>query len=84
MHVTIAKVDQNVFDGEAMSLTVPGSAGEMTILSHHMPIITTLKEGVVVVRLPAQSGKSREEEPLQLPIQSGILEVNKEGATVIL
>ena len=78
MKVVIAKVDQNFFDGEAESLTVPGSAGQMTILSHHMPLITTLKEGVIIVR------PDKESEPLQLPIESGILEVNQGGATVIL
>ena len=50
MHIVIAKVDQNLFDGEAESLTVPGSAGEMTVLGEHMPLVTTLKPGTITVR----------------------------------
>jgi F-type H+-transporting ATPase subunit epsilon len=77
MHVTIAKVDENLFDGEAVSLTVPGSDGEMTVLSHHEPFITTLKSGTITVRPDRESGQT-------FSIDSGILEVNPEGATVIL
>ena len=78
MRVTIAKVDENLFDGEAVSMTVPGSAGEMTILSHHEPLITTLKAGTIVLR------ETRDSTPQTFPIESGVLEVNGEGATVIL
>ncbi|MBC7836568.1 F0F1 ATP synthase subunit epsilon, partial [Acetobacteraceae bacterium] len=50
MHVTIARVDELLYDGEARSLTVPGSAGEMTLLSEHEPLISTLKPGLITVR----------------------------------
>ncbi len=76
MHVTIAKVDQNLFDGEADSLTVPGTDGEMTILPEHMPIVTTLKAGTITVH-----GTQGEQ---QFPIKGGVLEVRRDGATVIL
>ena len=75
MHVVIAKVDENLFDGEAVSMTVPGSEGEMTVLTHHEPFITTLKKGTITVRSP---------EAQTFEIESGILEVNPQGATVIL
>ena len=78
MRVTIAQVDENLFDGEAVSMTVPGSAGEMTVLGEHEPLITTLKEGNIVVRV------SRDSEPLYFPITAGILEVRRDGATVVL
>jgi F-type H+-transporting ATPase subunit epsilon len=76
MHVTIAKVDENLFDGEAKSLTVPGSAGEMTILAEHMPLVTTLKAGTITVR---STGGEK-----SFPITGGVLEVRRDGATVIL
>ena len=50
MKVVIAKVDQNLFDGEAKSLTVPAADGEMTVLPEHMPVVTTLKAGTITVR----------------------------------
>ncbi len=76
MHLVIAKVDQVFFDGEAVSLTVPGSQGEMTILGEHMPLITTLKAGTITVR--AEAGEQT------MQIDGGVLEVNREGATVVL
>lgn len=77
MHVVITKVDEVYFDGEAESLTVPGAAGEMTVLSEHMPLITTLKEGEITVRESATSSK-------QFKVTSGVMEVRHDGATIIL
>jgi F-type H+-transporting ATPase subunit epsilon len=76
MHIVIAKVDQVFFDGEAESLTVPGKEGEMTILGEHMPLVTTLKPGKIIVR---EKGSEKE-----FPVESGVLEVRHDGATVIL
>lgn len=77
MKVVIAKVDEVLFEGEAQSLTVPGSEGEMTALARHMPLITTLKEGTITVR-------EQNEKEHQFQIKSGILEINPSSATVIL
>lgn len=76
MKLTIAKIDKVLFSGEAESVTVPGRAGEMTILAHHMPLITTLKAGDIIVR-------QKEGEPKTYPLTSGFLEVGK-NETVIL
>jgi len=76
MKITIAKVDEVLFEGEAQSLTVPATAGEMTVLNHHEPFITTLKEGTATVRVNGEEKK--------FEIQTGVLEVTPEGATVIL
>lgn len=78
MHLVIAKVDETLFDGEAYSLTAPGSAGEMTVLGHHEPLITTLKAGDLRVHV------AQGDEPKLFPIQGGVLEVRGDGATVIL
>jgi F-type H+-transporting ATPase subunit epsilon len=78
MRLVIAKVDEVLFDGEAFSLNAPGSAGEMTVLGHHEPLITTLKAGDL--RVHVQAG----DEPRLFPIQGGVLEIRPDGATVIL
>lgn len=76
MKVVIAKVDENLFDGEANALTAPGSAGEMTVLHGHMPLVTTLRKGTLTVHLGEQSRK--------FPVDGGVMEVRHDGATVIL
>ena len=78
MHLVIAKVDEVFYNGEAYSLTAPGMDGEMTILGSHMPLVTTLKPGELVVR--EQPGA----EPKIFSVTSGVLEVRHDGATVIL
>jgi len=78
MHVVIAKVNESYFDGEAHSMTVPAAAGEMTVLGHHMPLITNLKAGTITLREKADA------EPRSFPIDGGVLEVHHNGATVIL
>jgi F-type H+-transporting ATPase subunit epsilon len=81
MHLIIAKVDEVYFDGDAKSITLPGTEGEMTVLSHHEPLITTLKAGTITVRAMTNGVDT---DPLQFPITGGILEVRAEGTTVIL
>lgn len=76
MHVVIAKVEESYFDGEADSMTLPGTDGEMTVLGEHEPLITTLKAGTIIVR--TKEGEKT------FPIESGVLEVRRDGATVIL
>jgi F-type H+-transporting ATPase subunit epsilon len=76
MKVVIAKVDEVYFDGEASSLTAPGASGEMTVLGNHMPLVTTLKPGTLTVRT-AEGEK-------QFQIDGGVMEVRRDGATVIL
>ena len=77
MKVVIAKVDQAYFDGEAVSVTVPGAEGEMTILSNHEALVTTLRPGRITVRTDANSEQMFE-------IMGGVLEVGPAGATIIL
>jgi len=76
MHIVIAKVDEVLFEGEAASITVPGAEGEMTVLGHHEPLISTLKNGIITVRTGA--GEQT------FDVDGGVLEVNVHGATVIL
>ena len=77
LHVTIASVSENVDDGRAISATIPGAGGEMTILPNHEPLITTLKAGMITVRIP-------NEEPKTFPIKSGVLEISGERAVVLV
>lgn len=76
MKLTISQIDKVLFSGEAESVTVPGKGGEMTVLAHHMPLITTLNAGKIIV-------KQKEGEPKEYSLTSGFLEVGK-NETVIL
>jgi F-type H+-transporting ATPase subunit epsilon len=77
MKLTISKIDKVLWSGVADSVTVPATDGEMTILSHHMPLITTLKSGTIVV-------KTKDEAPLSFDITKGFLEVGKSETTILV
>ena len=46
----IVSQDRAVYQGEADIVLLPGTDGEMGILPHHAPVLTTLKYGVIKVR----------------------------------
>lgn len=77
LHLTISSVSENLFDGAAISATLPGSAGEMTILPNHEPLVTTLKAGTIVVRSPNS-------EPKEFIISSGVLEISGTRAVILI
>ena len=76
-HLTIASVGETRFDGAAVSATLPGTAGEFTILAHHEPIVTTLKSGIITVRVTEGESKKFE-------IESGVLECSGSRVVVLL
>lgn len=75
-HLIIASVGETHFDGAALSATLPGAAGELTILPHHEPLVTTLKKGAVLVR--DASGEKR------FAIEDGVLECSGNRVVVLL
>ncbi len=76
-NLTISRVDEPVFAGEAQSVTVPGVAGEMVILAEHEPLISPLKAGTV--RYTDATGEAHE-----VATTGGTLEVAHNHATVLL
>ncbi len=77
-HLTIAQVGQNLFDGEAVSVTLPGSEGVFTVMAHHEAFVTPLKIGEAKIKTP-------EGTELSIPLSiAGIAEVSSNQATVIL
>lgn len=77
LNLTISRVDMPLFDGMAASVTVPGAAGEMTLLADHAAIISPLRAGTIVIRL-----EGGEEETV--PIESGTLEMSRNHATILV
>ncbi|HMO78464.1 MAG TPA: F0F1 ATP synthase subunit epsilon [Candidatus Paceibacterota bacterium] len=78
LKLTISKVNGPVFDDEVVSVTVPGSEGEMTLLADHAPIVSVLKTGLITVRLV--DGTKQEFGV----VESGTLEVSYNTVTILL
>lgn len=52
MTVEILSPEAAIFKGEASYVGLPGADGSLGILKGHAPLITTLRQGDVVVRTP--------------------------------
>ncbi len=76
-HLVVASVGETRFDGPAVSATIPTANGEITVLPHHEPIVTTLKPGTITAR--KAGGESQE-----FSIEGGVLEVSGNRAVVLL
>lgn len=76
-HLTIASVGEIRFDGSTISATFPGESGELTVLAHHEPFVTTLKAGTIKIREGAEGSK-------EILIEGGVLEVTGNRAVVLL
>ncbi len=71
----IVSQDRQVFSGEVDIVVLPGAAGQMGILPHHTPLLTTLQYGIITVR------KGKEEE--YFTVAGGIAEVQPDQVTVL-
>lgn len=77
MKVRIAKVGELLFEGEALSLNLPGTEGDMTILPQHSPLIATLRAGTVYVTDTKKQTQTFE-------IEKGLVEISNNEVIVLL
>jgi len=71
----IVSQDRTIFQDDVDSVILPGAAGEMGILPHHAPVLTTLKYGVIKVR---HAGKEE-----LFAVAGGVAEVQPTIITVL-
>lgn len=71
----IVSQDRTVFQDDVDAVVLPGAAGEMGILPHHAPVLTTLKYGVIKVR---RHGKEE-----LFAVAGGVAEVQPSIVTVL-
>lgn len=60
---------------EASEVLLPGAEGDMTVMADHMPLITTLRPGIIKV-----SGSEGQQEYV---VTSGFAEINRESVSVL-
>ena len=75
-HYTVVTPERIVFDGEADSISVMTSMGEITVLPHHVPLLALMKAGEMRVR----EGSNEE----LLATSTGMFEVRQDGSVVVL
>jgi len=71
----IVSQDRMVFEGDVDIVVLPGSDGEMGVLPHHAPLLTTLKYGFIKIR---QDGQEQ-----IFTVAGGVAEVQPQIITVL-
>lgn len=71
----IVSQDRMVFEGDVDIVIAPGEAGELGILPNHAPLLSTLKYGILKVRV---KGEERD-----FTVAGGIIEVQPDLVTVL-
>ncbi len=71
----IVSQDRLVFEGDVDIIIAPGEAGEMGILPNHAPLLSTLKYGILKVRIKG--------EEKNFTIAGGVIEVQPDIVTVL-
>jgi F-type H+-transporting ATPase subunit epsilon len=77
LKLTITRVDGPVFDGEVISVAVPGVAGDMQLLAGHEALISPLRSGEL--RFKKSDGNIE-----AFALDSGTLEVSHNHATILI
>jgi F-type H+-transporting ATPase subunit epsilon len=62
--------------GSVEQVVVPGAEGEMTVLAHHAPLLTTLRPGLLDIRYPGREHK-------RFFVRGGFAEVSPAGLIVL-
>lgn len=75
--LVIASVGETLFDGAAVSATLPGVDGEFTLLPKHEAFVTTLKKGTARIKQADNATK-------EFLIENGVLECSQGRAVVLL
>ena len=65
-----------LFSGDVVSVIIPSTEGEMTVLAGHAPLVATLKAGIVFVQTTDQNGK-------EFFVNGGLVEVNQASTTIL-
>lgn len=72
----IISLEGTIYSGEAKKIKVPSIEGEMVVLARHMPVVTALTLGEVIVTTPNKN--------IFLSIGKGILEFSKGRARLLI
>jgi len=96
MHITVLTPDKEIFQGNVVSVKVPGTLGQFQVLKNHAPIVSSLEKGKVTLVTAAGEHRFFNEETgtietaeeagktIELEISGGFIEVlNNEIALLV-
>lgn len=75
IEVSIVTLDKSLFSGEADMVTLPGVEGQMGVLGGHVPLLSTLEIGEIVLH--------RGDDTEHVAVSGGVVEVRPDKVTVL-
>jgi F-type H+-transporting ATPase subunit epsilon len=75
MHLKVITPNKTIFSEEIEELIVNTPSGQIGILPHHMPLVTSVQPGEMILKI-----KGKEQ---HYAVTGGFLEVGKEGITLL-
>ena len=77
LHFELVTPERLVRSEEVYMVTVPGSEGDFAVLEGHAPLMSTIRDGEVLVQKSAGAAAEA------IAIRGGFAEVNAKGLTVL-
>ncbi|MGB7182682.1 MAG: F0F1 ATP synthase subunit epsilon [Burkholderiaceae bacterium] len=74
--VDVVSAEESIFEGEAEFVALPGESGELGIYPQHAPLLTRIKPGTVLIRLPGGVEET-------VFVAGGMLEIQPNRITVL-
>ncbi len=75
MYIELVTPEQVVYEGQVEVVTLPGTEGSFQIMNNHAPIISSLKEGELVIKI--------EKEERFFQVSGGVVEVLQNKVMVL-
>lgn len=75
---TIINPNKSLYEGLVHSITLPGEYGEFEVMTFHCPIMSTLKQGNIILRRTESSPEKF------IPIKHGIAKIGLESELLVL
>lgn len=75
LHAQIITPDGSIFDGDADAISLPTPDGEITVLPHHIPLISIVVPGTIIVR----QGKKEQ----VFSVSRGVIEVDGKSLRIL-
>ncbi|MFA5325434.1 MAG: ATP synthase F1 subunit epsilon [Bacteroidales bacterium] len=78
MKLIILQPDKTIFNGEVVSVSLPGKSGNFTILNKHAPLISSLDTGKIKYRVKNDGNVE------ELSIKGGFIKVRNNIVTICI
>ena len=76
IHFKIVSPERVVYEDDVDQVTLPTTQGEITVLSHHIPLLSSLQAGELLVK--------KGDDMIPMAISGGVIEVQPENRVTIL